>query len=176
MAAELTGVRVVLVNWRDRAHPLAGGAEEYAHRVAEALRSAGAEVTFLAARVPGQASVSHEAGITLVRKGNRWTVYLWALLWLLLRRRSVDVVVDCQNGIPFFSPLVLRAETAVVLVMHHVHDRQFFVHFPPLLAMIGNGWRARRPAGYTGARSRSPCRRRPCRRCAAGWVGTDRFS
>jgi glycosyltransferase involved in cell wall biosynthesis len=137
MAAELTGVRVVLVNWRDRAHPLAGGAEEYAHRIAGALRSAGAEVTFLAAQVPGHPSVSHEPGITLVRKGNRWTVYLWALLWLLLHRRSVDVVVDCQNGIPFFSPLVLPVRTAVVLVMHHVHDRQFFVHFPPWLAMIG---------------------------------------
>jgi glycosyltransferase involved in cell wall biosynthesis len=137
MAAELTGARAVLVNWRDRAHPRSGGAEEYAHRVAEAMLAAGASVTFLAARVPGLPPVSREGGITVVRRGNRWTVYAWALLWLLLHRRSVDLVVDCQNGIPFFSPLVLRARTAVMLVVHHVHDRQFFVHFPPWLALIG---------------------------------------
>ncbi|WP_173125812.1 glycosyltransferase family 4 protein [Kibdelosporangium persicum] len=124
---------MVLVNWRDRGHPLAGGAEEYAARMAGAMTAAGASVTFLTARGKGQTS----GDATTVRRGGRWTVYLWALLWLLRNRRRVDVVVDCQNGIPFFSPLVVSRRTQVVLVMHHVHDAQFAVHFPPWLARIG---------------------------------------
>jgi glycosyltransferase involved in cell wall biosynthesis len=135
--ANLDGVRVVLLNWRDRAHPQAGGAEEYAHRIAESLHAAGAKVTFLAAHVPGQPTRTAEAGITLLRRGSQWTVYLWALLWLLTHRRTTDVVIDCQNGIPFFSPLAVARRTNVVLVMHHVHDRQFGVHFPPWLAKVG---------------------------------------
>ena len=64
-------------------------------------------------------------------------MYFWALLWLLRNRSRVDLVIDCQNGIPFFSPLVVARWTKVVLVMHHVHDAQFAVHFPPWLARIG---------------------------------------
>jgi glycosyltransferase involved in cell wall biosynthesis len=129
----LNGARVVVVNWRDRGHPLAGGAEEYAARVADAMTAAGAEVTFLTARGKGQ---SRRDGST-VRRGGRWTVYFWALLWLLRKRNRIDVVIDCQNGIPFFSPLVTAKWTKVVLVVHHVHDAQFAVHFPPWLARIG---------------------------------------
>ena len=44
-------------------------------------------------------------------------------------RRRYQAVVDCQNGIPFFSPLFVSRNTAVVLVMHHVHQRQFRLHF-----------------------------------------------
>lgn len=133
MRPPLNGVRVVLVNWRDRGHPLAGGAEEYAARMAEAMAAAGAQVTFLTARGEGQSRGDEST----VRRGGRWTVYFWALLWLLRNRSRVDVVIDCQNGIPFFSPLVVARWTKVVLVMHHVHDAQFAVHFPPWLARIG---------------------------------------
>ncbi|WP_436493563.1 glycosyltransferase family 4 protein [Actinokineospora sp. HUAS TT18] len=132
----LRGARIVIVNWRDRGHRLAGGAEEYAVRVGEAMADAGAHVTFLTARDEGQ-TAGETSTLTYVRRGGRWTVYLWALFWLLRNRNRVDVVVDCQNGIPFFSPLVLRRRTDVVLLMHHVHDAQFAVHFPPWLAAVG---------------------------------------
>jgi glycosyltransferase involved in cell wall biosynthesis len=121
------------VNWRDRGHPLAGGAEEYAAHMAGAMSAAGAQVTFLTARGEGQSRGDEST----VRRGGRWTVYFWALLWLLRNRSRIDVVIDCQNGIPFFSPLVVAKWTKVVLVMHHVHDAQFAVHFPPWLARIG---------------------------------------
>jgi glycosyltransferase involved in cell wall biosynthesis len=59
------------------------------------------------------------------------------LSWLLLRRRRFDAVIDCQNGIPFFTPWVLPRRVPVFCVMHHVHDAQFGVHFSPLLAAAG---------------------------------------
>jgi glycosyltransferase involved in cell wall biosynthesis len=129
----LNGARVVVVNWRDRGHPLAGGAEEYAARMAEMMAAAGAQVTFLTARGAGQSRGDRST----VRRGGQWTVYFWALSWLLRNRNRIDVVIDCQNGIPFFSPLVVAPWTKVVLVMHHVHDAQFAVHFPWWLAQVG---------------------------------------
>jgi hypothetical protein len=46
-------------------------------------------------------------------------------------------VLDCQNGIPFFAPLVLRRKVPVLCVMHHVHTAQFGVHFGRAMASAG---------------------------------------
>jgi glycosyltransferase involved in cell wall biosynthesis len=64
-------------------------------------------------------------------------VYPWALLWLALHRDGLEGVIDSQNGIPFFTPLVVRRTTPVVLLLHHVHQEQFAQYFPPLVAGIG---------------------------------------
>ena len=69
--------------------------------------------------------------------GGRFTVYPRVLGWLLAHRRSFDAVLDCQNGIPFFTPLVLPRRVPVLCVMHHVHTAQFGVHFPAWLAWAG---------------------------------------
>ena len=61
----------------------------------------------------------------------------WLLLRRLLRRRSFDAVLDCQNGIPFFTPCVLPRRVPVLCVVHHVHTSQFALHFPAWLARAG---------------------------------------
>lgn len=137
MGTRLRGARVVVVNWRDLGHRYAGGAEVYAMRTAEAFAEAGAKVTYLTARDQGQPPSDHTGTVHIVRRGSRWTVYPLALLWLLTHRRRIDLVIDCQNGIPFFGPLAVARRTKVVQVLHHVHDAQFKVHFPPWLAAIG---------------------------------------
>jgi glycosyltransferase involved in cell wall biosynthesis len=131
------GLRIAIVNWRDPWHPDAGGAEQYAWEMATGLLRRGASVCYLTARGTGQAARERRDGIDIVRSGGRWTVYPRLLAWMMLRRRSFDAVIDCQNGIPFFTPWVLPARVPVLCVMHHVHDAQFGVHFPPLLAAIG---------------------------------------
>lgn len=125
------------MNWRDPWHPDAGGAEQYAWEMATGLLRRGARVRYLTARAPGQAGRERRDGIDIVRSGGRWTVYPRLLAWMMFRRRSFDAVIDCENGIPFFTPWVLPARVPVLCVMHHVHDAQFGVHFPPLLAAIG---------------------------------------
>ena len=135
--ADLRGVRIVIANWRDPWHPEAGGAERYAWEMACALTGRGATVRFLTARAPGQEPGEHTDGIEIVRRGGRFTVYPRALGWLMAHRRSVDVVLDCQNGIPFFTPLVLPRRVPVLCVVHHVHTAQFGVHFPVWMAWVG---------------------------------------
>lgn len=133
----VAGIRILIVNWRDPWHPDAGGAEVYAFEIALGLSQRGARVCYLTARAPGQARRERRDGVDIVRLGGRLTVYPAVLGWLLLRRRSFDVVLDCQNGIPFFTPWVLPSRVPVLCVMHHVHDAQFGVHFPPLVAALG---------------------------------------
>ena len=64
-------------------------------------------------------------------------MYPLVLGWLLAHRRSFHAVLDCQNGIPFFTPLVLPPSTPVLCVMHHVHDVQWDLHFPAWAARAG---------------------------------------
>jgi len=136
-ATDLDRLRIAVVNWRDPWHPEAGGAERYAWEMACGFRSQGARVRFLTARPAGQARTETRDGIEIVRLGGRFTVYPRVLGWLLAHRRSFDAVLDCQNGIPFFTPLVLRRKVPVLCVMHHVHTAQFGVHFGRWMAGVG---------------------------------------
>ena len=127
---------IVITNWRDRAHPEAGGAELYCEQVAERLAAGGSEVVLLTAQARGQRRERRD-GYTVVRRGGRFTVYAWAMLWLLLHRREVGGVIDSQNGIPFFSPLAVSRRTPVVLLLHHIHQQQFSLYFRPPTAAVG---------------------------------------
>ncbi|WP_433218966.1 glycosyltransferase family 4 protein [Dactylosporangium sp. CS-047395] len=131
------GRHIVICNWRDTAHPRAGGAELYCEQVADRLARRGITVTLLTARPRGTARHEATGFGQIVRRGGTFGVYLAALWWLLTHRREVDGVIDSQNGIPFFSPLVLRRATPVVLLIHHVHQQQFGAYFRWPVSLVG---------------------------------------
>ncbi|QKW38914.1 glycosyltransferase family 4 protein [Actinomadura sp. NAK00032] len=134
MSADL---RLAVVNWRDPWHPAAGGAERYAWELARRFALEGARVHYVTCRAPGQRRRERVEGVEFVRLGGRFTVYPLVLLWMLLHRRRFDAVIDCQNGIPFFTPWVLPRRVPVFCVVHHVHDAQFGLYFPRWLAWLG---------------------------------------
>ncbi|WP_018634823.1 glycosyltransferase family 4 protein [Parafrankia elaeagni] len=136
----LAGRHLVFLNWRDNEHPQAGGAELFCHSIAERFAAAGVRVTLLTSRPPGAAAESHAKGVAVRRGGGTFGVYPSVLARLARMARSaegVDAVVDCQNGIPFFSPLVLPPRIPVVQVLHHVHQKQFPLYFPGPVARVG---------------------------------------
>ena len=135
--AHLDGARIVVLNWRDVQHPQAGGAEQYMHQIAKRWVEVGARVTWLTARGPGQSRRSVIDGIEIVRAGGALTLYPRTALALLRRLGRIDHVVDCQNGIPFFSPLFVEKDVPIVQVVHHVHQDQFGMRFGPVLAALG---------------------------------------
>ena len=167
----LTGLRIAIANWRDPWHPDAGGAERYAWEIGRGLADRGARVVFLTARAPGQARRSRHDGITVARMGGRFTVYPRVLGWLFARRRSFDAVLDCQNGIPFFTPCVLPRRVPVLCVVHHVHTDQFGVHFPRWMAQAGCCSKDRPPGWPTGGTPAWRCLRPRSPRCATGCAG-----
>jgi glycosyltransferase involved in cell wall biosynthesis len=152
----LRGVRVAVINWRDPWHSLAGGSERYAWESAVALQEAGATVDFLTARDSHQTAKDLHAGIRILRGGSQLGFYAW-VWWRLARlrvaRRPHDVVIDAENGIPAFTPPLLPRSSAVVLVMHHVHQDQFRTYFPPPMAALGRWLEGRlMPRVYRHAR------------------------
>lgn len=112
---------VLLLNWRDTTHPEGGGSERYLETIASGLARRGYRVTLhCAAHGPAPAD-EWKAGVRVRRRGNRLTVYLHALLTVVLSRP--DLVVDVQNGMPFFASLLARCP--VVVLVHHVHKEQW---------------------------------------------------
>ncbi len=101
---------VVVTNWRDRKHTLAGGAELVCERLAREFVERGHDVVLLTSAVAGEPRKEQVDGYWIVRRGGRWSVYLWVLLWMLLYRKYIRGVIDSQNGIPFFTPLVVNDE------------------------------------------------------------------
>ncbi|MBG0565676.1 glycosyltransferase family 4 protein [Actinoplanes aureus] len=128
---------VVICNWRDSGHPLAGGAELYCERVAEHLTRNGHEVTLLTSGFKGATPVEEATFGRIVRRGGRFTVYFHTLVWLRRHRRQFDAVIDSQNGIPFFSPLATGRRKPVALLIHHVHQHQFTLYFPRPVSLLG---------------------------------------
>lgn len=142
-------MKVVLLCWRDTDHPEGGGSERYLERVAHYLADQGHEVVFRTAHYPGSArrEVIRETplskGVLFSRGGSNLSVYPRALLALLASRfglgplkdfKDADVVVDTQNGVPFFASLVATAPT--IVLTHHCHREQWSVA-GPVLSRIG---------------------------------------
>jgi len=128
-------LRVLLLNWRDSGHPEGGGAESFLERMASGLHRLGHDVTVRCAWYPGAATDEVIDGVRYTRRGGRFSVYPRTAGCLARHRRRYDVVVDVQNGFPFWTPLFTRAR--VVNVTHHLHREQWQVIFGPLLGRVG---------------------------------------
>ena len=129
------GLRVLLLNWRDSGHPEGGGAENVIERIAAGLRGRGHTVEVHCAHYAGAAVTEVVDGVRFVRRGGRYSVYLRTAAALLRRRHAWDVVVDVQNGVPFWAPLFTR--TPVVNLTHHLHREQWQVIFGRALGRVG---------------------------------------
>lgn len=136
LAGDLVGRHVAFFSWRDTGNPEGGGAERYLEKMAAGLVERGCRVTIFCVAYAGAAPDEVVDGIRFVRRGSKLSVYLLGM-WALLRRHlgRVDVVVDVQNGLPFFTPLVTRRP--VIVLVHHVHREQWPVVYPGVTGRVG---------------------------------------
>lgn len=127
---------VVMLNWRDTTHPEGGGSERYVETVAAGLAAEGHDVTLFCAAHADAPPREVRDGVRIVRAGGKLTVYGQALFHLFSGRLGrPDVVVDVQNGLPFWSRLVSRAP--IIVLVHHVHREQWRVIYGRTMAGIG---------------------------------------
>jgi len=122
-------MRVLFLSWRDLAHPQAGGSEYVNHRLATGLQARGHEVALVCGGPVGARPYP------VVESGGTYSQYLRAPLVARRRFRDWDLVVDVENGIPFFSPWWWRG--ASVCLVHHVHADQWRMYFPAPVAGVG---------------------------------------
>jgi glycosyltransferase involved in cell wall biosynthesis len=74
-------------------------------------------------------------GVKIVRRGGSFGIYAHAALYLIRHAQTFDRILDVQNGVPFFTPLFSRTPTT--LMVHHIHDRNWFAEFPYPVAAVG---------------------------------------
>ena len=124
-------MRILIFNWRDTKHIYAGGAEVYIDELAKRWAANGNKVTIFCGNDNRNAFYERVNGIEVYRRGGTYTVYVFAIIYYLFKfRGKYDVIVDCENGIPFFMPLFAKEQ--VILLIHHVHQEIFrkFLKFP----------------------------------------------
>lgn len=122
---------VLLLCWRDEQHPHNGGSEKYQLEIAQHLTQWGHQVHIVTAHYPHSYTHEKKQGISYYRMGNRYTVYPTVLVKLLLARLGFgplahirpDVIIDTQNGVPFFAHITGLAPTIVLI--HHCHRNQW---------------------------------------------------
>lgn len=118
------GKKILIFNWRDTRHVYAGGAEMYVHELAKRFVKEGNTVVLFCGndgRNPRNETID---GVQIIRRGGFYMVYVWAFLYYILRfRNNFDIIIDCENGIPFFTPLY--ANEKIYLLIHHVHQEVF---------------------------------------------------
>jgi glycosyltransferase involved in cell wall biosynthesis len=121
-------LKVVALNWRDLAHPSAGGAEVVIDHLLKGLAARGHDVSLVCG------GPVREREYEVVEAGGTYTQYL-KIPWVCIRRfKRADLIIDSENGIPYFSPLWRRGPS--LCLVHHVHTDQWATRFPSLLAYL----------------------------------------
>jgi glycosyltransferase involved in cell wall biosynthesis len=128
-------MRIAFLSWRDLANDLAGGSEIFIDRLAVELMGMGHEVAHLCGGPVG------ERAYPVTDLGGTFLQYARAPLAHHRTVREWDLLVDTENGLPYFSPLWRRKP--ILALVHHVHRDQWDQRFPPALAAVGRFTEAR---------------------------------
>ncbi|HZF67142.1 MAG TPA: glycosyltransferase family 4 protein [Gemmatirosa sp.] len=136
-------MRILLVNWQDRANPHHGGAEVHLHEIFGRVAAMGHEVTLLCGGWAGCPPLATIDGIEVHRVGTRHTFP--ALVRGYYRRhlaaRDFDVLVEDINKIPVWTPRWGARRT--VAIVPHLFGGTVFQEAPlPLATAV---WLAERP-------------------------------
>ena len=101
-------MHVLILNWRDPKNPKAGGAEIVTINHAKAWVRAGHKITWFASGFKDSLRRETIEGVNVVRRGNSFSVYLFAPFYYLFGGEKFDLVVDEIHGLPFLTPLYVR--------------------------------------------------------------------
>lgn len=130
-------MRVLVLNERDPLHPQAGGAEIHVSEIFGRLARRGHEVTLATSSYPG-AALSETVNDMLVQRLGPLAAYyprVVAKCALETARGDYDVVVECLNKVPFFSPAY--SAVPVLAIVHHLFGKAAFLQVPwPIAATV----------------------------------------
>lgn len=112
-------MNILVINWQDWKNPYAGGAEVYLYEIFSRLIKKGHNVIILCSRGPKQKRYEIIDGYEIYRIGKRinFNFFVPLALRALLRQRKIDVIIDDQNKIPFYSPLFSKKRN-IIMIMH----------------------------------------------------------
>jgi len=129
-------MRILIFSWRDIKNPEAGGSELYFHELAKNWVKEGNKVYWLTSGFKNSKKNEIIDGVQIFRYGGQLTQYLFMpfIYWSKFKDK-VDVIIDNENGIPYFTPLYSRKPK--VLHIHHVHKDIWFKELKFPLSWVG---------------------------------------
>lgn len=98
-------MRILWFNWRDILNSEGGGAEVFTHEVMERLAKRGHEMTLFTSKFKGCQLNENINGVTIIREGNKYTVYKKAENYLKAYKHNYDLIIDEVSTRPFFTPV-----------------------------------------------------------------------
>jgi glycosyltransferase involved in cell wall biosynthesis len=101
-------MNILIFNWRGPSNPKSGGAEIVTMEHAKGWVKMGHRVTWFASGFKGCRKDEAINGVSIVRRGNFLSVFLYAPFYYFFSKQKFDVVVDEIHGLPFFTPLYAR--------------------------------------------------------------------
>lgn len=129
-------MKILWFAWKDKKHPLAGGAETVDEELAKRLAGDGHEVIFLVGGFDGGQKEEMVGGYKIIRLGNRWTVYWRAYKYYKKKLIGwADLVIDEVNTMPFFCRFFVK-EKNIILSYQLCREIWFHQMFFPL-SLIG---------------------------------------
>lgn len=128
--------RVLVLNWRDPYHPLAGGAEISLHEHVKFWLRKGMQVTWFTSKYPGSLSEEVRDGISYVRKGNHFTSFLQFLIYYNFKQYKFDIIVDCFHFFPYFS-IFYKNKPNIIGLINEVAGKIWFQNLLFPFAIIG---------------------------------------
>lgn len=122
--------RILVINWQDIRHPLAGGAEVHLHEIFRRV-ALEHDVTLLCCSFADGADEEEIDGIRVVRRGGRnfFNYVVPKAYRELARNRRYDIVLDDLNKIPFFTPLFVKEP--ILAIAHHFFGSSIFKEVSP---------------------------------------------
>lgn len=129
-------MKILWFSWKDRKHPLSGGAETVNEELAKRLAADGHEVLFLVAGFSGGEREEQRDGFKIIRLGGRLSVYWQAYRYYKKNLIGwADLVIDEVNTIPFFCKFYVRERN--ILFVHQLCRRIWFYQLFFPLSLIG---------------------------------------
>ena len=132
-------MKILVLNWKDHHHPLAGGAEDFTYNIMKRLAQDGHEIVWFTSLYPGANRTSHEDGIDFVRSGSYRTVHgkSKAFIRAIAPGNKPDVILDEVNTRPFNPSRWLRVNVPVVNLIHQLAREVWFQETPLPVALVG---------------------------------------
>jgi len=118
-------MKILILTWRDIKNPRAGGSELYFHELAKRWVKLGNSVEWISGRWKGCEKKENIDGISIMRVGTEMSLYAYVPFVYRSLKEKPDVIVDNENGIPFFTPLFSKEKK--ILHIHHVHHDVWFM-------------------------------------------------
>jgi glycosyltransferase involved in cell wall biosynthesis len=128
-------MRIAILNWRDLAHPDAGGAEIYVDHIARRWTQDGHQVRIYSSRSNELPRRQEGDGIEVVRTGHlRDGTHHWLAPRAVRMDGWAEVVLESINTIPYFLPSRSRGMPPFLPLVHQMASDVWAYHLPGPLA------------------------------------------